>query len=486
MGRKPKVEKRTITVVVNGTAISVILHPPKPPRRAWFAYWSGLTTSKSTGQTRFDEAVRAVEGMLRNGGKRGEVADTVLSDEEFEAIQRAHYGRKQDAQAKARAEKSLLATLEAMAAFKDITGVSPIASTTADDCAAFQRKALSLPRNWRCDYPKRKRDGVATLSPNTVLKWSRCLQAAFQRSCHNAGRKCVRGVVSESKLLTSNPWMQFSWIEGTIPAKRRFGDDELISILDYFEGDWGTVPAATLFAKVSLWIWGRRAEVARLAWEDLRIVGTEYHFDFIGKRGVRKWARIPNRLYQELIEARTDSPYVFAAFTKQLRHHYKGKNPGVESSVRQDYAPTAIGWWFHTKLAAWAGKNGRKHATHHAFRKTALQFARRGEDRNEAVAHDARISRAVMIRHYVDETDEELRQGSNRTYYRLLAGLSPEVARRYGYDVGSEPSELQLRLQTAINTQDWKTAGEIAKQLAARQEGQATSAGPLPIAGAGL
>ena len=138
--------------------------------------------------------------------------------------------------------------------------------------------------------------------------------------------------------------------------------------------------------------------------------------------------------------------------------------------MSRDYTPKAIGWWFHTKLGSWTSETGRKHATHHAFRKTALQFARRGEDRNEAVAHDARISRAVMVRHYVDETDEELRQGSNRTYYRLLAGLSPEVAKRFGYDVGSEPSELQIRLQIAVNSQDWKTAGEIAQQLAARQD----------------
>jgi hypothetical protein len=31
------------------------------------------------------------------------------------------------------------------------------------------------------------------------------------------------------------------------------------------------------------------------------------------------------------------------------------------------------------------------------------------ENRNEAVASDARLSATVMVRHYVDETDEELR-----------------------------------------------------------------------------
>ena len=96
MGRKPKAEKRTITVVVNGTVIPVILHPPKPPRQTWYAYWAGLTASKSTGQTDFEQAALAAEDMVRNGGKRGTLADTVLSDEEFEAIQRAHFSRNQD------------------------------------------------------------------------------------------------------------------------------------------------------------------------------------------------------------------------------------------------------------------------------------------------------------------------------------------------------------------------------------------------------
>ncbi len=65
MGRRQKAEKRTITVVVNGAVIPVILHPPRSPRRAWYASWPGLTASKSTGQTDFEHAVFAVEGMLR-------------------------------------------------------------------------------------------------------------------------------------------------------------------------------------------------------------------------------------------------------------------------------------------------------------------------------------------------------------------------------------------------------------------------------------
>jgi hypothetical protein len=47
-----------------------------------------------------------------------------------------------------------------------------------------------------------------------------------------------------------------------------------------------------------------------------------------------------------------------------------------------------------------------------------------------------------MMRHYVDVADEELRAASNRTYARLLRGLSPKVAERYGYVADEEGGQL--------------------------------------------
>ena len=87
MPRKPKIEKQTITVIVNGKPIAVILHPPTSDRPSWFAYWSGLITSKSTGQCRLGDAILAAENMVKSGGKKATVADTVLSDDEFKALQ---------------------------------------------------------------------------------------------------------------------------------------------------------------------------------------------------------------------------------------------------------------------------------------------------------------------------------------------------------------------------------------------------------------
>lgn len=126
-----------------------------------------------------------------------------------------------------------------------------------------------------------------------MVKWPRALQAAFQRANRNAGKKCVRGVVPAEKLLTENPWTQFTWIEGEDRPIRQFDGDALLSLLNYFERKWAEVPIATLLAKVYLWSQCRRMEVTGLSWKQLKVVGTEYHFEVIGKRGVEKWFRIP-------------------------------------------------------------------------------------------------------------------------------------------------------------------------------------------------
>ena len=106
MPRRPKVQKQTVTVLVNGTPIAVILHPPTKARRSWYAYWNGLTASKSTGQVQLEDAIIVAENMLKNGGKQPVLADAVLTDEEFEAIQKAHFGRKRDPKEQKRAEKT--------------------------------------------------------------------------------------------------------------------------------------------------------------------------------------------------------------------------------------------------------------------------------------------------------------------------------------------------------------------------------------------
>ena len=482
MGRKPKKEKRTISVVVNGTVIPVILHPPKPPRRTWYAYWAGLTASKSTGQTNFEQAAIAAEDIVRNGGKKGTLAATVLSDEEFEAIQRAHFNRKTDDRARQRAMTSLYSCLDAIAAFRGITGLTPISAATSDDCATFQRIALTLPNNWRrlpdekrrpvAYYSKQARlarqragepdkyDDVPQFSPNNVLRWSRSLQAAFERVNRNAmKRKCVRGVIEQEKLLTENPWAQFTWIEGRRRPIRQFDGAELLSLMDYFKTHLSGVPIAAMAAKVFLWSGCRKSEVAGLTWDSLRIVGNEYHFEIEGKWGIERWFRVPEAVYQELVGFRTSSPFVFASYPKQL-HNFRTRCASLSSEFR----PKSFGGWFYRRIKEWSNSNPKGSAFVHIFRKTTLQHARQGEDIARQIAGDAMVSESVLMTNYVKETDEEMRQRSNRTYRRILASLSPEVAVQYGH-IQDARSEMESHLRAAIDKKNWAQAIEIAQQL---------------------
>lgn len=65
-----------------------------------------------------------------------------------------------------------------------------------------------------------------------------------------------------------------------------------------------------------------------------------------------------------------------------------------------------------------------------------------------------------MTTHYV----RVLRPRSNRTYARILAGLAPEVARRYGYAAGQPLAEEELPL--AVERKDWEAMARLSAQLA--------------------
>ncbi|MBL8795030.1 MAG: hypothetical protein JNM56_14060 [Planctomycetia bacterium] len=464
MPRKPKIEKQTIQVIVNNKPVAVTLFPPTATRRIWYAYWPGLKFSKSTGQTTLADAIVAAENMVKNGGQKVTVADALMSDEEFEAIQRRHFSKKTDPAAQARAAKTLEDCLDAITAFRDITGLKPITLATPDDCERFQQQAQTLPKNWRQKHLNSK-SSVGLLSPNTVLKWSRSLQAAFERVNRSGGRKCVRGVVDQQKLLGGNPWNQFTWIGGTNKPIRQFDHVELLSLLDHFQNHWPEISVGPLVAKVCLWSWSRREEVMSLQWSMLRTVDDERHFEIEGKRGVKKWFRVPDGLFGELVKTRSDSPFVFAAYTEQIKRYFENsKTPGPAKNVEGQFKPENLGNWFYKKLVKWSQTLPKGKATIHVFRKTSLQYARAGEDVNRQVAADAKLGEAVMTTHYVRESDVQMRNASNRTFHRILASLPSPVAARYGH-VEPQRTDLEKRLDEARTSKNWELVTRLSNEL---------------------
>lgn len=470
MPRRPKPPAKVIVTMqvphgMTEVDVDVYFHPPTDKRRSWYVYWNGLENAKSTGARNIEDAKSAAKKMLGANGQREVLKDVVLTDPEFELIQRRHFSKKQDDASRARAEKSLRNCLEAIEAFRAISGISPVSKATADDCERFQHSALKLPKNWRSKHPRSKKK-VTPLSPNTVIKWSVALQAAFERACRDAGKKGVRGVVPPEKLLTENPWKQFTWIEGTERPLRQFDPTELLSILDYFEERWQIVTVAALATKTFLWSWGRKSEIVGLRWDMVRQVGSEVHFEIVGKWGVVKWFRIPGSLYEELQQIKTSNPFVFAAYSEQVRQQYRRQNRShFAAKVSRNFSPQHFGDWMYERIKQWSKEHSTGTAYLHVFRKTSLQYARRGEDTNQRVAMDARLGTRVMMTSYVRETDEELRQKSNRTFERIASGFPAEVIDRYGYEPPSPNSLFVERLRKAVEEGDWETAAKLSVML---------------------
>jgi len=238
--------------------------------------------------------------------------------------------------------------------------------------------------------------------------------------------------------------------------------------VDYLETDWASVPAAAAAAKVFLWSCCRKSEVAGLTWDAARIIGdkdrpVEIHFQVVGKWGVERWFRLPTAVYRDLVALRTESNFVFAAYTDQIRLCH-ADNPGCLRKIRSEYDPKNFGRWLYEQIQDWSATHPKGRAYLHHFRKTALQHALEGEDVNRQVAADARVGERVMMTSYTTLSDRKLRAMSNRTYRRILLSLQPEVARRYGYV--EEESQLEEQVLAAVATGDWKRVAELSARLA--------------------
>jgi hypothetical protein len=153
-----------------------------------------------------------------------------------------------------------------------------------------------------------------------------------------------------------------------------------------------------------------------------------------------------------------------SAVSERRQHHERTSRRGYAQRVGAEFSAKCLGDWFADRIDAWSATlpNGPAHT--HVFRKTSLQYVRSGEDLNRQVAMDARVNESVLMTSYVKETDELLRQASNRTFARILASLPPDLARRCGHVEASENIEEQIR--RAIDRKDWPEAAKLTTRLA--------------------
>lgn len=162
----------------------------------------------------------------------------------------------------------------------------------------------------------------------------------------------------------------------------------------------------------------------------------------------------------------TEDTFVFAAYNEQLRHfHRTSDSPWRGNRINGVFVPENLGDWFYRQIRDWSDSLPNGAACVHVFRKTSLQYARCGEDLNRQIAADARLGEDVMMTNYVKESDPEMREKSNRTFRRIRASLTTEVANRYGYAL-SEVEVLRERHQCAVQAGDWELAARLAAEIA--------------------
>jgi hypothetical protein len=139
--------------------------------------------------------------------------------------------------------------------------------------------------------------------------------------------------------------------------------------------------------------------------------------------------------------------------------------------VADEFNPNNLGKWFERRLFQWSRTLPKGRASIHVFRKTSLQYARRGEDVNDQVARDARLGTNVMMRNYVKLDDPERRSASNRTFYRIATSLAPATARRYGHLIAQASREhLERAIQAAVEAKDRQWVSQLSVELGSRYD----------------
>nr|WP_123784853.1 hypothetical protein [Pirellula staleyi] len=193
------------------------------------------------------------------------------------------------------------------------------------------------------------------------------------------------------------------------------------------------------------------------------MIRQEVHFEIVGKHGVKRYLRIPERLFEQHMSARSSaSQFVFAAYCEQARqaHTY---NSGCQKKIRAEFAPKNFGSWFYARIKEWSASQPNGNANVDVLRKTSLQLAFDGDEvvTSRKVADDAEVSESVLLCHYVNL---DLWRKSNRTYYRILAALSADLAAQVGY-VESASDRLSRELEAAKDRGDWSRVAKLAAEL---------------------
>jgi hypothetical protein len=262
-------------------------------------------------------------------------------------------------------------------------------------------------------------------------------------------------------LLSANPFEQVQWVEVDNKIIRQFGRDELKSLLSWkFVGG---CPLVSLFAKISLWACGRLEEMTELRWDWVDSEGYISIPDEKAKWGKGKMFRIPLCTLAELERYRTESPFVWAGYVDQLRDYHKTTGHGSSASKVKDFNPQRLRISFQKWIGQWSRMNKVEGLSHHAFRRTGLQWSREGQLRSsESVyAQASNVGLDVADKHY---TTKPKRIWANITYRNIASEIEgdSELASMMGSNSSSTRTIITIEdVQAALAQGNYEEANRL-------------------------
>lgn len=456
---KPKPRWKSIIVERQGESLTAYLHPPGT--RGNSRYWSftckkANITKKSLKATTFAEAKEKAHAWFREEPRREERVrreEAVLAWDEWDSIQARHFAKKAD---RKRADRTLEECRKARRLFVAVTGAGSASAVDADVVERFQ-----------IDCAGRRSKFGRPYGATTIRKTLAHMSASFNRCRHGSGKKCVRGVVAAEKLLTANPFEEVAWVEADVKEARQFTRAELKAFLNWKY--LGECPLASLFARVSLWSCGRIEEMTELRWDWVGADGYVAIPDDAAKWGKGRTVRLPSGLLREIERHRVAGPYVWAGYVDQLRAYHRTAGNHSSSHKIRDFTPLRMRGLFQKWVGEWARESKAEGLSHHAFRRTGLQWSREGQLRAAEgdYARASNVGLAVADKHYTSRPERLWAD----VVFRNIAG---EIAGDEGLAalMGLEPDvELPARTKEAVLAALARNDLEEAAKLLARLRG---------------
>lgn len=427
---RPRTKSIQITVEVNGVEIPANLRRQRGRAGNWEVRWkmNGVADERSTGTPVEAEAKRVARQIIRGE----EVVDGrrqhgVMSVAEFERIQKQHFAL---ADRESAGEKTWSSFLGVWRSFLRACPIKTIQEVTEAVALDYVTVLGSSNKNRNHNY--KKSTSSKTMSLGNVRKHIRTLAGAWNRI--RAGHPKVKAGIVAAKRVTENPWEAVGNNVKKLPNRKKVSVQfckergELLKFLDTFQGR----PIAELFVITSLWISGRFEETTFLEWswfmEGCIVIPPE-----IAKRGYSRAYKIPDQIHERLMQFKVaGNDYVFAGFADEVARMLSSRRTVMP------FSPKRMQWRMHRLIKRGAKLIGRPEITHHALRRTAMEWTNEGEllERRKASATKLQTTVGNMVKNYLGPLGPKEKLAAEGMYENMTLALQDHsaVAMRLGCD----------------------------------------------------